>query len=755
MDRRRMRKEHRQEERRPLKLQRKLARQAQKQQMNGGPPLAHMSQQLSHQLGPSTDPLGGMMPGDACSSGAQPPPYNQSQDTPQFHNPRTGGMCGGVPSHTEAQPPWSSDNGGTTTTTSDHHSSATAFHDEDNGIGEQKYATGNTGKCSTGVANESVMDLVNQGDEPNVSDNTSSSPPTTEDGQSTMSPPSSVNSRDGLSCDKLPLAHLPPTVPMPGDMHPMAMGFPPMGRPFVAGSQYGMPPNMHHQPQHNHPFMHHSGGLPFHLGYQGSGMSAYCKDEFSGYGGMVGGGLGMMGGGMHNSGMYGSGHTGMGFGSGSSMGLCLIGAAANCKKKARSWKIHSLSTPEGTGVVIEVGGQPAPLTPWGAPYAVEGCREETILQLGEFLDSQMRNFMDGVGMNCTNLLDTAFMHILREKAAVRRERLHMLEDAKKRVLESAGTPAGMAAENDVAALTRQLYLSDSDVTSESSSDESSSDDSDCRATADSVVNRKRDPDLGRDVLENVKDEDDDIDRKLKIETGKIDMSKRVKTPKKPSTVSSLNVRGGGSKRGRGRGRSKLTQCGAKRQVKECSRAEGVRRSERGRVANRKGFEGYDLEGYDSFDDVDGLGGMSGDDQLGYDGYEQCMRAPRGHSLRDDVCDPPVFPAVGDHAYVDQWGGDGREYGVGDDSESSTLHGHDDGDKGESSSSYVDGGYGPSLLSHSSEEVYDDEVGLTLIDEQPRGESQFETVVGNAELDACRTGSIPTSDLLVEPTKLIV
>lgn len=108
------------------------------------------------------------------------------------------------------------------------------------------------------------------------------------------------------------------------------------------------------------------------------------------------------------------------------------------KKGGRAnWKIgSSLATPEGTGVRLKLpDGQTAPVTPWGSPYAVENVRESTLLGLADFLESQIRNFLEGVGGACPNLLETKFMHTLREKASIRRETLQLVE-AKKRAIES-------------------------------------------------------------------------------------------------------------------------------------------------------------------------------------------------------------------------------------------------------------------------------------------------------------------------------
>lgn len=98
------------------------------------------------------------------------------------------------------------------------------------------------------------------------------------------------------------------------------------------------------------------------------------------------------------------------------------------KKNSRpNWKVHcSLATPEGTGVRLKMAdGQPAPLSAWKAPFAVEGVRESTLLGLTDFIESQLRNFLEGVGGNCPNLLETRFMQTLREKASLRRETMQL------------------------------------------------------------------------------------------------------------------------------------------------------------------------------------------------------------------------------------------------------------------------------------------------------------------------------------------
>eukprot|EP01053_Blabericola_migrator_P009523 Blabericola_migrator_1__9522@NODE_517_length_7921_cov_221_621976_g395_i0_p1_GENE_NODE_517_length_7921_cov_221_621976_g395_i0NODE_517_length_7921_cov_221_621976_g395_i0_p1_ORF_typecomplete_len886_score166_30DNMT1RFD/PF12047_8/1_3e16CAF20/PF17052_5/6_2e03CAF20/PF17052_5/0_035_NODE_517_length_7921_cov_221_621976_g395_i039366593 len=114
------------------------------------------------------------------------------------------------------------------------------------------------------------------------------------------------------------------------------------------------------------------------------------------------------------------------------------------KKTARpNWKVtHSLSTPEGTGVKVEMpDGREQPRTPWGAPFAVEGVTASTLLGLTDFLETQMRNFLEGVGGHCPNLLDTPLMQALRDKASLRRETIQLVE-AKKRALESMATANG-------------------------------------------------------------------------------------------------------------------------------------------------------------------------------------------------------------------------------------------------------------------------------------------------------------------------
>lgn len=118
-----------------------------------------------------------------------------------------------------------------------------------------------------------------------------------------------------------------------------------------------------------------------------------------------------------------------GSGSGSS-GIIHNGGRQPKKNPRPNWKVNSsLSTPEGTGVVVHTAdGQPGPLTPWKAPFAVEGVRESTLLGMTEFLESQMRNFLDGVGgvgRACVNLVETRFMQTLREKASIRRETMQL------------------------------------------------------------------------------------------------------------------------------------------------------------------------------------------------------------------------------------------------------------------------------------------------------------------------------------------
>lgn len=128
-------------------------------------------------------------------------------------------------------------------------------------------------------------------------------------------------------------------------------------------------------------------------------------------------------------------------------------AGGTTKKKNRNWRIQSLSTPQGTGVVItDEAGRPQAVTPWGAPYAVDGCKESMLLGLAEFLESQLRNFLDGVGAGaamgdgvpgCPNLLNAPFMRTLRERTALRMETIQLME-AKRRALEVAKSLAEAA-----------------------------------------------------------------------------------------------------------------------------------------------------------------------------------------------------------------------------------------------------------------------------------------------------------------------
>lgn len=124
------------------------------------------------------------------------------------------------------------------------------------------------------------------------------------------------------------------------------------------------------------------------------------------------------------------------------------GVQPTTKKKNRNWRVQSLSTPQGTGVaVLDETGRPHALTPWGSPYAVEGFRESMLLGLAEFLESQLRNFMEGVGgeaSGCPNLLNTPFMRTLRERTALRMEAIQLME-AKRRALEVAKSLAEAAA----------------------------------------------------------------------------------------------------------------------------------------------------------------------------------------------------------------------------------------------------------------------------------------------------------------------
>lgn len=121
-----------------------------------------------------------------------------------------------------------------------------------------------------------------------------------------------------------------------------------------------------------------------------------------------------------------------------------LNSSHNYKKKNRNWRIYSLSSPQGTGVAInDANGRPQALTPWGAPYAVEGFKESMLLGLAEFLESQLRNFMEGVvGANpdgmlcCPNLLNSPFIRTLREKTALRMETMQLVE-AKRRALDVA------------------------------------------------------------------------------------------------------------------------------------------------------------------------------------------------------------------------------------------------------------------------------------------------------------------------------
>ncbi|XP_053993202.1 uncharacterized protein LOC128884138 [Hylaeus volcanicus] len=127
-------------------------------------------------------------------------------------------------------------------------------------------------------------------------------------------------------------------------------------------------------------------------------------------------------------------------------------STSTSKKKNRNWRIQSLSTPQGTGVVLtHHDGRPQAVTSWGAPYAVDGFKESMLLSLTEFLESQLRNFMDGIGGTsdgdvCADLLNTPFMRILRERTALRMEALQLME-AKRRALEVAKSLAEAASEH--------------------------------------------------------------------------------------------------------------------------------------------------------------------------------------------------------------------------------------------------------------------------------------------------------------------
>lgn len=127
-------------------------------------------------------------------------------------------------------------------------------------------------------------------------------------------------------------------------------------------------------------------------------------------------------------------------------------STSTSKKKNRNWRIQSLSTPQGTGVVLtHHDGRPQAVTSWGAPYAVDGFKESMLLSLTEFLESQLRNFMDGIGGTsdgdvCADLLNTPFMRVLRERTALRMEALQLME-AKRRALEVAKSLAEAASEH--------------------------------------------------------------------------------------------------------------------------------------------------------------------------------------------------------------------------------------------------------------------------------------------------------------------
>ncbi|KEP67721.1 UNVERIFIED_CONTAM: hypothetical protein HHA_228120 [Hammondia hammondi] len=82
-------------------------------------------------------------------------------------------------------------------------------------------------------------------------------------------------------------------------------------------------------------------------------------------------------------------------------------------KKNKNCHLLSLSDPDGTGVRVLPDGSRSPESPWGAALAVEGCTEESLIEVFPFLEAQVAAFEAATGT--TGLLASPFMNTLRAR----------------------------------------------------------------------------------------------------------------------------------------------------------------------------------------------------------------------------------------------------------------------------------------------------------------------------------------------------
>ncbi|EPR62346.1 hypothetical protein TGGT1_228120 [Toxoplasma gondii GT1] len=82
-------------------------------------------------------------------------------------------------------------------------------------------------------------------------------------------------------------------------------------------------------------------------------------------------------------------------------------------KKNKNCHLLSLSDPDGTGVRVLPDGSRSPESPWGAALAVEGCTEESLIEVFPFLEAQVAAFEAATGT--TGLLSSPFMNTLRAR----------------------------------------------------------------------------------------------------------------------------------------------------------------------------------------------------------------------------------------------------------------------------------------------------------------------------------------------------
>lgn len=82
-------------------------------------------------------------------------------------------------------------------------------------------------------------------------------------------------------------------------------------------------------------------------------------------------------------------------------------------KKNKNCHLLSLSDPDGTGVRTLPDGSTSPESPWGAAFAVEGCTEESLIEVFPFLESQVAAFEASTG--ASGLVGSPFMNALRAR----------------------------------------------------------------------------------------------------------------------------------------------------------------------------------------------------------------------------------------------------------------------------------------------------------------------------------------------------